>query len=39
VSNAGKHRIYKKKDDHLIDADRAETLAEIFSMEKEDFFA
>jgi hypothetical protein len=32
VSNAGKHRIYKKKDDHIIDADRAETLAEILGV-------
>jgi hypothetical protein len=39
VSNAGKHRIYKKKDDHLIDADRAETLAEILGVETEDLFA
>jgi hypothetical protein len=39
VSNAGKHRIYKKKDDHLIDADRAETLAEILGVETSEGFA
>lgn len=39
VSSGGKHRIYKKKDDHLIDADRAETLAEILGVESEDGFA
>lgn len=39
VSHAGKHRIYKKKDDHIIDADRAETLAEILGVEQEEGFA
>ncbi len=40
VSSGGKHRIYKKKDDHLIDADRAETLAEVLGVEAgDDVFA
>ncbi len=39
VSNSGKHRIYKKKDDHLIDAERCEKLAKILHAVKEDLFA
>lgn len=39
VSNAGKHRIYKKKDDHLIDAERCEKLAKLLQTETEDLFA
>jgi hypothetical protein len=39
VSNAGKHRIYKKKDDHLIDAERTEKLAKLLHTETEDLFA
>jgi hypothetical protein len=35
----GKHRIYSKDNDHIIDADRAETLAEILSVEVDDYFA
>ncbi|MDH4164472.1 MAG: hypothetical protein OEW15_17560 [Nitrospirota bacterium] len=34
-----KHRIYSKNNDHIIDADRAETLAEILGFEREDEFA
>lgn len=38
-SNKGKHRIYKKIDDHLIDAERVEKLAKIFSdSAREDIF-
>jgi hypothetical protein len=39
VSNSGKHRIYKKKDDHLIDAERCEKLARLLQTETEDLFA
>jgi hypothetical protein len=39
VSTAGKHRTYKKQDDHLIDADRAETLAGLLGCAVEDYFA
>nr|MBC8413688.1 hypothetical protein [bacterium] len=39
VSNAGKHRTYKKIDDHLIDADRAETLAGGLGGEIADLFS
>jgi hypothetical protein len=39
VSYAGKHRTFKKKDDHLIDAERCEILAKIFLLETEDMFA
>ncbi len=35
----GKHRIYSKDNDHEIDAERAETLAEILGLEREDEFA
>lgn len=35
----GKHRIYSKDNDHIIDADRAETLAEILGFDREDEFA
>jgi len=34
-----KHRIFRKEDDHLIDADRAQTLAEIMAETVEDLFA
>ncbi len=34
----GKHRIYKNTDDHLIDADRCETLGRIFNNVVEDIF-
>ncbi len=34
----GKHRIYKNTDDHLIDADRCETLGRIFNNVTEDIF-
>lgn len=37
-SNKGKHRIYKKVDDHLIDAERAEKLAKILGNVGEDIF-
>lgn len=37
--NTGKHPIYRKKDDHTIDASRGETLAGIFDAETEDLFA
>jgi hypothetical protein len=39
VNYSGKHRIYKKQDDHLIDADRAETLAGLLGENVEDFFS
>jgi hypothetical protein len=39
VSYAGKHRIYKKKDDHLIDAERGEALATLLMNKIEDYFA
>lgn len=39
TSKAGKHRIYSKTNDHIIDADRAETLADILGVEVEDEFA
>ncbi len=39
VSYTGKHRMYKKKDDHLIDADRAETLAGLLGEAIEDMFS
>lgn len=39
VTFGGKYRIYKKEDDHLIDADRAETLAELLGCTVEDYFA
>lgn len=39
VSNTGKHRIYKKKDDHLIDAERCEKLAKLLLLETIDEFA
>jgi hypothetical protein len=35
----GKHRIYSKSNDHLIDADRAETLAELLGAELTEPFA
>ena len=35
----GKHRIYSKSNDHIIDADRAETLADLLGFEREDEFA
>jgi len=38
-SYGGKHRIFKKEDDHLIDAERGETLAKILGFEMEDLFA
>ena len=39
VRTGGKHRIYKKEDDHLIDADRAQILAKILRADVEDLFA
>ncbi len=36
---AGKHRIYDKKNDHIIDADRAEELADLLGIEVEDDFS
>jgi len=38
TSTQGKHRIYSKDNDHIIDADRAETLAEILGVEVNDYF-
>ena len=35
----GKHRIYSKSNDHIIDADRAETLAELLGVEMDEPFA
>jgi hypothetical protein len=35
----GKHRIYKKEDDHLIDADRVQKLAGVMRETTEDLFA
>jgi len=37
--NGGKHRIYKKIDDHLIDADRVQELAQLLYNPEEDLFA
>jgi len=34
-----RHRIFKERDDHLIDADRLQKLAQIMAMEGEDIFA
>ena len=39
VRSGGKHRIYRKEDDHLIDADRVQILARILSEATEDLFA
>jgi len=39
VRTGGKHRIYKKEDDHLLDADRAQILSKILSADIEDLFA
>ncbi len=39
VRYGGKHRIYKKEDDHLIDADRCQKLAQILANTVEDIFA
>lgn len=39
VRYGGKHRIYKKEDDHLIDADRCQKLAQILAETVEDIFA
>jgi hypothetical protein len=39
VRSGGKHRIYKKEDDHLIDADRVQTLAGVLGEAVEDLFA
>jgi hypothetical protein len=36
---AGKHRIYDKKNDHIIDADRAEELADKLGVEMDEPFA
>ena len=35
----GKHRIYKKEDDHLLDADRVQILAKLLAETVEDLFA
>ena len=39
VRTGGKHRIYKKEDDHMIDADRAQILAKVLACDMEDIFA
>jgi hypothetical protein len=39
TSRQGKHRIFKKEDDHLIDADRAQILARLLANTQEDLFA
>jgi hypothetical protein len=39
VRSGGKHRIYKKEDDHLIDADRVQILAKLLAEAVEDLFA
>ena len=39
VRAGGKHRIYKKEDDHLLDADRAQILSKVLSADMEDLFA
>jgi hypothetical protein len=39
VSSGSKHRIYKKTDDHLIDAKRVAKLAGVLGTEREDEFA
>jgi len=39
VKSGGKHRIYKKEDDHLIDADRAQELAGLMMVEADDLFS
>ncbi len=39
VRTGGKHRIYKKEDDHLLDADRAQILAHLLAADIEDLFA
>ncbi|MDO8282684.1 MAG: hypothetical protein Q7U10_08730 [Thermodesulfovibrionia bacterium] len=39
VRQGGKHRIYKKEDDHIIDADRVQILAKLFSAMVEDYFS
>ncbi len=36
VRTGGKHRIYKKEDDHLIDMDRAQILAKVLAADMED---
>ncbi len=38
-TSSGKHRIYSKSDDHIIDADRAQTLARLFMTEAASGFA
>lgn len=37
TAKEGKHRIFCKKNDHIIDADRAQKLAQIFNNIEEDF--
>ncbi len=39
TSRMGKHLIYKKEDDHIIDADRGQTLAGLLGTGQEDLFA
>ena len=39
TSRPGKHRIYDKKNDHIIDADRAEELADKLGVEMDEPFA
>lgn len=39
VRSGGKHRIYKKDDDHLIDSDRVQCLAGLMMVEADDIFA
>ena len=39
VRQGQKHRIFRKEDDHLIDADRAQTLAHLMAETVEDLFA
>jgi hypothetical protein len=39
TSRQGKHRIFKKEDDHLIDADRAQILGKLMANTMEDLFA
>jgi len=39
VRMGSRHRIFKKEDDHLLDADRAQTLANIMAATVEDLFA
>lgn len=39
VRSGGKHRVFRKDDDHLIDADRVQILAQLYNETGEDLFA